>query len=145
MATMGSSVDEGVPVSAAGGHDHELPGVGVLAELLRGDDTTQPNGFWLGVASRVLTQRAGVQDVLSESAPVGLRWVDGGPLVDASLHNDFRVRYGGRGQWGLDFVKAMPRDWNDEAAVAMMVRLYDEMLNVCHPRPGVSGPGMPAR
>lgn len=48
------------------------------------------------------------------------------------IHVSFARLHGphgnGRLVCGLDFVKAMPREWNDAQKLAQMVRLYDELL-----------------
>lgn len=49
-------------------------------------------------------------------------------------HQGFKEQYGvvnkisRRLEYGLDLIKAMPRDWTDEKRWAMMVELYDDLL-----------------
>lgn len=46
-------------------------------------------------------------------------------------HGNFAKRWGhlgnGRLEYGLDYIKAMPKEWSDEKRWAMMVELYDEL------------------
>jgi hypothetical protein len=51
--------------------------------------------------------------------------------VRRSKHEGFAEQYGlqgnGRLEHGLDFIKAMPKEWTDEQRWAMMVELYDDL------------------